>query len=125
MESFGRYLAQQRELRGLAASDVARETRLSPAAIEALEGDRFDELPARVFVLGYLRAYARSVGLGPDELVARYDEWRARMGLDQAGEEARAETSLAAAGRGTPSPVPWLAGAALLFVAVLLFWLLG
>lgn len=74
MESFGRYLAQQRELRGMSPEDVARETRLSPTAIDALEGDRFEQLPAPVFVVGYLKAYARCIGLDPDQLVARYHE---------------------------------------------------
>lgn len=75
MESFGTWLARQRELRGLTSAEVAGETRLSPLAIHALENDRFDDLPGRVFVVGYLKAYARCVGLSPDEVVARYDEW--------------------------------------------------
>jgi len=119
MESFGRYLAQQRELRGLEPADVARETRLSPAAIRALEGDRFDELPARVFVVGYLRAYARCVGLGPDELVARYDEWRRAAGLPD--EEAPAVVLRRQRGA---SPVPWIAAAAVAVLAAA-WWLLS
>jgi len=120
MESFGRYLAQQRELRGLTAADVARETRLSPTAIGALEGDRFDELPARVFVVGYLRAYARCVGLGPEELVARYDEWRVQMGLVDEEQEEAAVTPRRR--MHLPPPVwPWVAGAGLIVAA--LWWL--
>lgn len=119
MESFGRYLAQQRELRGLEMADVARETRLSPTAIRALEGDRFDELPARVFVVGYLRAYARCVGLGPDELVARYDEWRRASGLPEDEEPA-----VVSKRRKPASPLPWIAGGAVVVVAVLA-WLLA
>jgi len=118
MESFGRYLVQQRELRGLDAADVARETRLSPTAIAALETDRFDQLPARVFVVGYLRAYARCVGLGPDELIARYDEWRLRMGLD-AEEEPEPPPRRSSAAR---LPWAWIAGVAAV-AALLLWWL--
>lgn len=120
MESFGRYLAQQRELRGLEVADVVRETRLSPAAIHALEGDRFHELPARVFVVGYLRAYARCVGLGPDELVARYDEWRRASGLPVDDEEAPVRGRK----RQARSPLPWLAGGAAA-VAAVAWWLLA
>lgn len=74
MESFGRWLARQRELRGMTVDEVARVTRLSPLAIQALENDRFDELPGKAFVVGYLRAYASCVGLDADELVLRYVE---------------------------------------------------
>lgn len=74
MESFGRYLVQQRELRGLSSADVIRVTKLSPSAIDAMENDRFDRLPGRAFVVGYLRAYASCVGLNPDEVILRYDE---------------------------------------------------
>lgn len=116
MESFGRYLSQQRELRGLTAADVARETRLSPQAIWALENDRFDHLPARVFVVGYLRAYAQCIGLGPDELVARYDEWRMEMGLDAEAEEEPPKIEP------PPSPWPWLAGVGALVVLLLALW---
>ncbi|WP_373046247.1 helix-turn-helix domain-containing protein [Vulgatibacter sp.] len=122
MESFGRYLAQQRELRGLELVDVARETKLSPAAIQALEGERFDELPARVFVVGYLRAYARAVGLGPDELVARYDEWRRAMGLPESSEPAAKPAMVVPP---APSPWPWMAGLAAPFLAALAWWLLA
>ncbi|WP_050724452.1 helix-turn-helix domain-containing protein [Vulgatibacter incomptus] len=79
MESFGRYLVQQRELRGMSPGDVIRVTKLSPSAIEALENDRFDRLPGRTFVVGYLRAYAACVGLNPDEVVLRYEEHASRL----------------------------------------------
>ncbi len=121
MESFGRYLAQQRELRGLTVGDVVRETRLSPTAIQALEGDRFDELPARVFVVGYLRAYANCVGLAPDELVASYDEWCRSRGIPVGEEEPPAPRF--ARSRARPAvPVGWIA-AAFAGVAALGWWL--
>lgn len=75
MESFGRYLSQQRELRGMSRAEVVRLTRLSPLAVEALEEDRFELLPARVFVVGYLRIYATAIGMNPDEAVLRFEEW--------------------------------------------------
>jgi cytoskeletal protein RodZ len=56
-------------------AEVVRVTRLSPLAVEALEEDRFEVLPARVFVVGYLRLYASAIGMNPDEAVLRYEEW--------------------------------------------------
>ena len=75
MESFGRYLSRQRELRGMTRAEVARLTRLSPLSVDALEEDRFEALPARVFVVGYLRMYATAIGMNPDEAVLRFEEW--------------------------------------------------
>ncbi len=76
MASFGRYLAQERELRALSRDDVARQTRLSLASIAALEEDRYEALPGEAFVLGYVRSYAGCIGLAPDEAVLRYQEYR-------------------------------------------------
>ena len=120
MRAFARFLPPQRVLRVLGWAAVAGDTRLSPTAIRALESDRFDELPARVFVIGYLRAYARCVGLGPDELVARYDEWRTRMGLDV---EEPAPAPPARRMHERAATWPWIAGGCA--VAATLWWLLA
>ena len=72
--SFGTYLIQARELRGLALGDVAERTKIPASALEALESDAGSRLPERVYVLGYLRAYADAVGLDPDEVALRFEE---------------------------------------------------
>jgi cytoskeletal protein RodZ len=71
---FGRYLSQQRELRGLSRDDVARATKISPAIITALETGQTERLPGRVFVINYVRAYAQVIGLAPEEAVLRFEE---------------------------------------------------
>jgi cytoskeletal protein RodZ len=71
---FGRYLAQQRELRGLSRDEVQKVTRIPSAILAALEQGDVDHLPARVFILNYIRAYSRAIGIGPDEAVLRYEE---------------------------------------------------
>jgi cytoskeletal protein RodZ len=71
---FGRYLAQQRELRGMSRGDVAAATRIPPTLILALEQGEKERLPERVFVLNYIRAYAAVIGLSPEEAVLRYEE---------------------------------------------------
>lgn len=52
--------------------EIADSTRISLRYLEALEDDRFDVLPALVFARGFLREYARVVGLDPDEVVNAY-----------------------------------------------------
>jgi cytoskeletal protein RodZ len=71
---FGKYLSQQRELRGLSREEVSRVTKISPSLLIALEEGQVERLPARVFVLGYIRAYATVIGLAPEEAVLRYEE---------------------------------------------------
>jgi cytoskeletal protein RodZ len=75
-ETLGQYLKRHRELRGINASELSRTTRISSGAIEALESDRFDELPGEVFVRGFLKAYAQAIGLLPAEVLARYTSSR-------------------------------------------------
>lgn len=69
---FGILLRRARERRGLAMSDVADKTRISPRWIRAIEEAQLDILPAPVFVSGYLRTYARLVGLDGQDLLERY-----------------------------------------------------
>ena len=76
-ESPGRRLRVQRQSRGLALERVATQLHLRPEIIEALEQDRFDDLPDPVFVTGYLRNYARLLGLDPTPLLAAYQTHRA------------------------------------------------
>ncbi|MBK1730217.1 RodZ domain-containing protein [Thiococcus pfennigii] len=68
----GHWLRQEREARGLTPERVAAELHLAPALLEALEQDRYAELPAPVFVTGYLRNYARLLGLDPEPLLQAY-----------------------------------------------------
>ncbi|NOJ95200.1 helix-turn-helix domain-containing protein [Corallococcus coralloides] len=71
---FGKYLSQQRELRGLSREDVSRETKIPPSLVAALEAGQVERLPERVFVLNYIRAYAQVIGLSPEEAALRYEE---------------------------------------------------
>lgn len=65
----GARLMAAREARGLDRKDVAQRLRLDVHIIEALETDDLERLPARTFVRGYLRNYARLVELD-EKLVA-------------------------------------------------------
>lgn len=70
--SFGSWLRRQREVRQISLREVADRTKISYRYLEAMEEDRFDVLPAPVFAKGFLREYARYVGLSPDEVVNHY-----------------------------------------------------
>lgn len=69
--SIGNALRNAREARGETLLDVAHSLKLAPKQVEALELERFDLLPGRAFVRGFLRNYARHLGLDGDRLVGR------------------------------------------------------
>lgn len=71
---FGKYLVQQRELRGLSREDVSQATKIPPSLLKALETGQAERLPERVFVVNFLKAYAQVVGLEQDEVLLRFEE---------------------------------------------------
>ncbi len=75
-DPLGGYLRRQRERRGMSVAELARVTRIPATSLEAIEADRFDELPGEVFVHGFLAAYAQAVRVLPAEVVARYTSSR-------------------------------------------------
>ena len=74
--NIGMVLKQAREHKRMSIAELSRVTRIPAAALDALEAERFDELPGEVFVRGFLRSYAQAVGLVPDAILARYTSTR-------------------------------------------------
>lgn len=70
VQGFGRSLRRTREQLGLSVEDIASELRLSNFQIRALEADDWDQLPGMTYARGYLRSYARLLGLDVDQLLA-------------------------------------------------------
>ncbi len=60
----------------MSVEEVARATRVPMSSIERIEADLFDELPGEVFVRGFLKAYARALGLSAEEVLALYTQGR-------------------------------------------------
>ena len=67
--NLGEVFRQTREGRGESIADVAHALKLSPRQIEAIEMERFDLLPGAAFVRGFVRNYARYLGLDPDAML--------------------------------------------------------
>lgn len=65
----GRYLLNARQNKKLRIEDVAFELRLTPSQVKALEEDDYSRMPEVTYVRGYLRNYARLLGLSPDEIL--------------------------------------------------------
>ena len=74
MDSVGEYFRLVRETKRLSMDEVAMKTRIHPEFLKALEEENFAKLPDQVFVKGFVRSYARSLGLEEEEAIRRFDE---------------------------------------------------
>ena len=72
MIDFGGKLRAAREARGVALRQIAATTRISVAALEALERNDISKLPGGIFSRSFVRSYAAEVGLDPDEAVQEF-----------------------------------------------------
>lgn len=75
MEDFGGNLRQTRERRGISLRQIAASTKISVAALEALERNDVSKLPGGVFSRAFVRSYALEVGLDPDQTVRDFLTW--------------------------------------------------
>ncbi|HXV36137.1 MAG TPA: helix-turn-helix domain-containing protein [Myxococcota bacterium] len=57
---------------GMEIDDIARVTKISPSYLRFIESERFADLPAAVYVRGFVTAYANCVGLDGKEVAASY-----------------------------------------------------
>jgi cytoskeleton protein RodZ len=70
--SFGEQLRQAREAQHITLQEIAATTKISCRALQALEDEHFDQLPGGIFNKGFVRAYARYVGLDEEKTLASY-----------------------------------------------------
>ena len=73
LASFGEELRREREIRGISLKEIADATKISRRFLEAIERNDHKTLPAPVFTRGFVREYARYLGLNSEEMVSRYN----------------------------------------------------
>jgi transcriptional regulator with XRE-family HTH domain len=73
LASFGEELRREREIRGISLKEIADATKISKRFLEAIERNDHKTLPAPVFTRGFIREYARYLGLNDEEMVNRYN----------------------------------------------------
>jgi cytoskeletal protein RodZ len=73
LASFGEELRREREIRGISLKEIADATKISRRFLEAIERNDHKTLPAPVFTRGFVREYARYLGLSSEEMVNRYN----------------------------------------------------
>ena len=72
MGVFGEKLRKQREALALSLDAISTTTKISIRMLRAIEDEHFDLLPGGVFNKGFVRAYARQIGLNEEEAVSDY-----------------------------------------------------
>jgi transcriptional regulator with XRE-family HTH domain len=68
----GAALRTARQTLGLPLIEISESTRVRERHLSAIEAGQIDQLPSRPFTIGYVRAYAKALGLDADATAARY-----------------------------------------------------
>ncbi|MCD6319417.1 MAG: helix-turn-helix domain-containing protein, partial [Candidatus Desulfofervidaceae bacterium] len=74
MATLGEVLRKVRTGKDIPLEKVAAETKISFHYLKAIEEERWDALPAKPYVKGFLRIYANYLGLNPDRVIAQYEQ---------------------------------------------------
>jgi len=146
LPSFGQKLKQEREKRNITLEQISVSTKIGIRMLQALEEDKFNQLPGGIFNKGFVRAYSRFLGLDEDQTIADYlqasgDALPASTETASHGEGSRENaehenvtrenkdrddkvSSLEASADAPPRQVPWgvFAGALLVVALALSFW---
>lgn len=70
--SLGEKLRQAREEKGISVGEVSEQTRISPLYIECIENDDYKPLPGGIFNKGFVKSYAKFIGLDEHEALQDY-----------------------------------------------------
>jgi cytoskeleton protein RodZ len=74
-ESLGKYLKKERESKKISLREVSKNIKVREPFLRAVEEDRLDLLPSPTYVKGFLSAYAKYLGLDPNEVILRYENF--------------------------------------------------
>jgi cytoskeletal protein RodZ len=139
---FGETLRHAREARGLTVTEVSEITKIRARYLEALEREEWRVLPPAVYALGFVKLYARTLGLDPESLAdafqravtpasqplagrsAPLSQAPITQGAPQAPVERSRRRRVSRPARSPASPTAWAVGVVVLAVAVVAMLLL-
>ncbi len=118
-DALGQRFRAAREARGLSLSDVAEQIRIRAVYLAAIEDESWSTIGAPVYIRGFLRTYARFLGMDPEEAVAAFNRTQP-IPAEPAGLTSSAALERDPGARRRGSLVLWIAGtvAALLIAFV-------
>ena len=74
MGSFGERMRREREKRGVTLESISRTTKIRTHILEALEKEEFDKLPGGIVNKGFVRSYARFLGMNEEQVLKEFVE---------------------------------------------------
>jgi cytoskeletal protein RodZ len=128
MASFGDELRRERELRDISLKEISESTNIPIRFLEALEQNNFSILPGGAYTRGFIRSYAKHIGVNIEETVDAYQLERDRQDGARPGEPKR-ETEITIRAAEKPAkggPAGLLVGSAVVIAGAiigLIYWL--
>jgi len=113
----GERLAEARREKQISVLEIAKELHVEESKIRALENNDFDALGAPVFAKGHLKKYSQLVGVNHDDVLADYYQLTRSQEMPPVIVKRRQPG-------GELKPGPWVAGAAVVLLLALAYWLL-
>jgi cytoskeletal protein RodZ len=111
---FGERLRREREMRKITLEEIALATKIGTRALRALEKEEFRKLPGGIFNRGFVRAYARYLGIDEEQAVADYETAKGASEPDELLDDPERLKKLEAAwkpakdsGVKAPVKIPW------------------
>ena len=120
MAALGDEFRAAREARHLSLSDVSEQIHIRSTYLESIECEDWAAIAAPVYVKGFIRTYARFLGLDQEEAVRRYAALVAD-GAPASGPAPRRMSSVPRESRG-PSPLLWVGGILALVLVAFVGW---
>lgn len=112
--TLGEKLRQARESRGITISEVAEQTRISALYLESIENNDYRGLPGGIFNKGFIKSYAKYVGLDDQEALQDYARLISEQGEDKIEENKTYRPEVLTDDRSSGSMLPTLIFAAII-----------
>jgi transcriptional regulator with XRE-family HTH domain len=74
-ESFGDYLRREREYRHITLDELSKATKIRKFYLDAIERDEYKLLPGGSYLKGFVRSYAKYIGIDPDDTILRLESY--------------------------------------------------
>lgn len=116
--SFGGDLRRERELREVSLQEISEATKISMKFLHAIEENQFDLLPGGVFNVGFIRAYAKYIGVDDDEMVNNY-LFHMQQLKEEEGDDPETGTTTGSSGSFPDRRAAWLAAVVVVIAAAI------
>ena len=104
--TLGEKLRQAREERGVSISEVAEQTRISALYLECIENDDYRTLPGGIFNKGFVKSFAKVVGIDEQEALHDYTQLIANQGTPVVEEQKTYRSEVMTDDRSSSSSLP-------------------